>query len=108
MRSNRVMLIGYVASDLSATKSKSGNRRVVIRMATHYLQRNHHGEKLWQTVWHDVVAWDNTAEYAERNFVKGSKVMVDGSLQYRTYADKTGHRRYITQIKAHSLMNLDR
>jgi len=108
MKSNRVMLIGYVASDLSVTESKNGDKRVAIRIATHYPRKNRQGEKVWQTVWHDVVAWDSTAEYAERNFVKGSKIMVDGSVRYGTYSDYAGHTRYVTQIKAHSLMNLDR
>jgi single-strand DNA-binding protein len=108
MKSNHIILIGYVAKDLFVTESKNGCRRVAIRMSTHYPRKNELGEKIWQTVWHDVVAWGNTAEYAERNFVKGSKIMVDGSVQYRTYADYTGHTRYVTQIRAHSMMNLDR
>jgi single-strand DNA-binding protein len=108
MNNNRVSLIGYVASDLYSTTLEKGTRRVAIRMATHYTQKTSTGEKVHHTVWHDIVAWNSTAEYAERSFVKGSKIMVDGCIEYRTYPDKTGHTRYITQIKAHSLMNLDR
>ncbi len=108
MNANRVLLIGYVGKDLSATKLETGSKRVGIRIATHYSHKTPGGEKIDHTVWHDIVAWDSTAEYAERSFVKGSKIMVDGSIEYRTFPDKSGHIRYITQIKAHSLMNLDR
>ncbi len=108
MNANRVLLIGYVAKDLSATKLETGSKRVGIRIATHYFHKTPEGEKKGHTVWHDIVAWNSTADYAERNFVKGSKIMVDGSIEYRTFPDKSGHIRYITQIKAHSLMNLDR
>ena len=108
MKNNQVQLIGYVGKDLSSTTLPGGDRRIAIRVATHYSGLDKNGEKIYFTTWHEVTAWNNVAEYAERNFVKGSKIMVDGSIEYRTYADKTGHTRYYTQIKAHSLMNLDR
>lgn len=108
MKANHVLLIGYVGQDLATQKLSNESKRVAIRMATHYSHKNKQGEKVDHTVWHNIVAWDGTAEYAERSFVKGSKIMVDGSIEYRVFADKSGHTRYITQIKAHSLMNLDR
>lgn len=108
MKGNRVLLIGYVGQELVTLKLRNGCTRVAIRMATHYSHKNQEGERIDHTVWHDVVAWNGTAQYAERSFVKGSKIMVDGSIEYKTYPDSTGHTRYITQIKAHSLMNLDR
>jgi len=108
MKANSVILIGYVGKDLITRNLENGSKRVALRIATHYAKKDSHGEKLYLTVWHDVVAWDRTAEYAERNLVKGSRIMVDGSIAYRTYPDKQKHIRYVTQITAHSLMNLDR
>jgi single-strand DNA-binding protein len=102
------MLIGFVGSHLNSKKMENGSKRVAIRMATHFYQKNEMGEKNYQTVWHDVVAWDKVADFAERNLVKGSRIMVDGSITYRTYPDKTGHLRYVTLITADSVMNLDR
>lgn len=102
------MLIGYIGQNLSSTQTKKGDKRVMLRVATHYAKKTDSGEKQWLTVWHDVIAWNNTAVFAERNFVKGSKIMVDGSITYRTYEDLTGHTRYVTEITAHSLQNLDR
>lgn len=108
MNNNRVLLIGYVGKDLSAKKLENGTKRIVIRIATHHQRKNETGEKTYCTIWHDVVAWNHIAEIAERSFVKGSKIMVEGSIEYRTYPDNTDHIRYVTQIRATSLMNLDR
>lgn len=108
MKGNRVLLIGYVGQHLASTKSEKGNHRVGIRMATHYDYKDEKGNKVDRTVWHDVVAWDGTAAYAERSFVKGSKIMVEGMIDYRQFKKRDGKMFYRTEIKALSLMNLDR
>ena len=108
MQGNKVILIGYVGQHLATKKLETGTKRVGIRMATHYKHTGKKGELIDHTVWHNIVAWDSTAEFAERSFVKGSKIMVEGSIDYRTFTGKNGNTVYLTQIKAHSLMNLDR
>ncbi len=108
MQNNLVRLIGYIGKDLSGTTVSTGQRRIQLRVATHYYTTQKEGTKEFHTVWHDVIAWGNTAEYAERSFVKGSKVMVEGSIEYLTYPDYSGHIRYIARVSAHSLVNLDR
>ena len=108
MKTNHVLLIGYVGADPVIKSTENGIKRAFIRVATHMIRKNEKGEKKWNTVWHDIVAWNTTAEYAERNFVKGSKILVDGHIEYRVYPDHTGHLRYLTQINANSIMNLDR
>lgn len=108
MKTNQVILLGYVGNDLSDVVTTSGKHKVNIRVATHFYDKLSDGSKKWYTVWHDIVAWDKTAKYAARNFVRGSKILVEGSICYRTYADYTGHIRYVTEIKASHLTNLDR
>lgn len=109
MKSNYVLLIGYVGLDIVMKTAGNGSKRVSLRVATHNGSRcNEKGEFVDETTWHDVVAWDKTAEYAERSFVRGSKLLVEGQIIYRMYADIHGHLRYVTQIKAYSLQNLDR
>lgn len=108
MQGNKVILIGYVGQHLASQKLENGSKRVGIRMATHYKHKGEKGQLIDHTDWHDIVAWEQTAEYAERSFVKGSKILVEGCIVYRTFLDKTGHTRYMTYIKAQSLMNLDR
>jgi single-strand DNA-binding protein len=108
MTNNHVRLIGYIGKHLSASTSLKGNRRLQMRIATHYATENTDGTRQFHTVWHDVIAWGSIAEWAEGSFVKGSRVLVEGSIEYHTYPDRAGHTRYITRIAAHSLLNLDR
>lgn len=108
MKANQVFLIGYVGTHLAAKKLENGKKKISIRMATHFPTKNEEGDKIDHTVWHDVIAWGDKADYAERTFVKGSKILVDGSIAYRTYPDYSGHIRYVTEIIVHSLTNLDR
>lgn len=108
MKTNCVTLIGYVGSNLITRQLPNGSIRTALRIATHETHTNEQGQRKWQTTWHDVVAWNGTARYAGSNFVKGSRLMVEGCITYRTYPDTAGHIRYITLITAHSLLNLDR
>jgi single-strand DNA-binding protein len=108
MNRNNVVLIGYVGRDLISSQAINGNKKISMRVATHHHSKNERGDKINHTVWHNVVAWEHIAEFALRSFVKGSKILVDGNIEYRVYPDKSGHLRYYTQIKANSLMNLDR
>jgi single-strand DNA-binding protein len=61
-----------------------------------------------QTTWHNVVAWDGQAEFALRNFVKGSKIMVEGRIVYGNFVGRDGQVRSTAHIRAQSLLNLDR
>lgn len=90
MHNNLVRLIGYIGKNLEAFTVSTGKRRLHLRVATHYYTIQSDGIKQYHTVWHDVVAWGQTAEFAERSFVKDSKIMVEGSIEYRTYQIKTG------------------
>ncbi|HSZ34526.1 MAG TPA: single-stranded DNA-binding protein [Puia sp.] len=108
MKNNVVQLTGYVGDSPKIFISKDGIKRAVIRVATHDEIKNDLDKTIYGTIWHEVIAWDKTADMAERSFVKGSHIMVWGSLSYRKYVDKTGILREIAEIKANSLNNLDR
>ena len=108
MKSNRVLLIGYIGNELQSAVAKNGSKRVGLRIATHYPGKSQSGEREFKTVWHDVVSWDSVADYAFSSLVKGSRVMVDGYINYTSFLDHKGHVRYMTQVIAHSVMNLDR
>lgn len=108
MHNNLIRLIGYIGKDLSAAKTTNGNNRVGLRVATHYSTADDKGQRVYHTVWHDVVAWGTVADFAERNFVKGSKVLVEGAMEYRIFPDSAGHIRYQARVSAFNLVNLDR
>lgn len=100
MTINRVTLVGYVGAHLTTQILKNGATRVALRVATH--ESNH------RTTWHNVAAYNDTAVYAAANFIKGSRIMVEGQLVYLPYPDTSGRMRYATMIHAKFLVNLDR
>jgi single-strand DNA-binding protein len=104
---NKVQLIGYVGKDPIISKTQKGK---VARMslATDSFFKNQNGKNVKITTWHEVIAWEKKAEEVENNFIKGSHMLVEGEIVYRTYLDLTGHTRYVTEITALTLMNLDR
>lgn len=108
MQGNRVQLYGYVGKHPAMKKLDNGTKRAGIRVATHYAYTNNKGERVYQTVWHNVVAWDAIAGYVESSFVPGSKILVEGMIDYRVFQNKDGNTMYLTQVKATSIVNLDR
>ena len=61
------------------------------------------GEKKESVEWVNVVVWDKLAENCSQYLSKGSKVLVEGKLKTRSYDDKSGVKRYVTEIQAHSV-----
>ena len=86
MTINRVTLVGCVGAHLTTKQLKNGATRVALRIATH--------ESNNRTTWHNVAAYNDTAAYAVANFVKGSRIMVEGQLTYLPYPDASGRRHY--------------
>ncbi|HZK63658.1 MAG TPA: single-stranded DNA-binding protein [Puia sp.] len=108
MRQNRVQLIGYVGDSPKIKMLDNGTKRATLKVATHYRRRRDNMRSASGTDWHWVIAWGSDAEFAERSFVRGSHILVEGSIIYREYADYTGSVRKITDIRAEELINLDR
>lgn len=105
---NKVQLIGYAGHEPQVKEFSSGSKKATLNLATHHPVKKQNGEREWITTWHKVIAWNERAEYLADNFIKGSHLMVEGSLIYRTYEDKQGHTRYVTEIRANFFVNLDR
>lgn len=105
---NKVQLIGYVGNEPTLFTAVNGSKKLTLRVATDQYFKKENGEPFKKTTWHDIVAWEKTAEIAAVDFSKGSHILVEGKINYRTYEDKNGHTRYVTEIKASTFMNLDR
>jgi len=100
---NRVQLIGHLGQNPEVKTLDGGRKMATIRLATSEVFTNAKGEKITETQWHNVVAWGKTAEIAEKYFAKGLNVLIDGKLVSRTYDDKEGNKRYITEVQANEL-----
>ena len=94
---NKVQLIGHVGQE-PEVKTINNKKVANITLATNDAYTNDKGEKVEQTEWHRLSAWGKTAEIIEKYVVKGKEIAVTGKLTYRSYDDKEGVKRYITEI----------
>ncbi len=101
---NTVQLIGRLGKDVNLTKFESGSIKASLTIATEDYYKNNKGEKVKDTQWHNVVAWGRMAQNMDAILAKGSEVMVKGKLCTRSYDDKDGNKRYITEVVAGEFM----
>jgi len=95
---NRVQLIGNVGNDPEIKNFDGGKKVAHLNIATNDSYKNEKGEKVEQTEWHRVVAWGKTAEIIEKFVTKGIQIALEGKLTNRSYDDKNGEKRYITEV----------
>ena len=95
---NRVQLIGNVGNDPEVKTFDGGKKVANLTIATNDSYRNEKGEKVEQTEWHRAVAWGKTAEIIEKYVTKGKEIALDGKLTHRSYDDKNGEKKYITEV----------
>ena len=103
---NKVQLIGNLGSNPEVVNLESGKKLVKFSIATNETYKNAQGEKVQDTQWHNIVAWNNTADIAEKYLTKGNEVAVEGKLVNRNYEDKEGIKRYVTEIVVNELVML--
>ena len=103
---NKVSLIGNLGNNPEVKVFESGKKMVRLSLATSENYKNTNGEKVEETQWHNLVAWGKTADIAEKYLQKGSELAIEGRLTYRSYEDKNGEKKYITEIIVNELMML--
>lgn len=95
---NKVQLIGHLGMD-PEVKSFENGKMLRISLATDASYKDKDGKKVQDTHWHTLVAWNKTAEIGEKLFKKGKQVAIEGSLVNRSYEDKEGVKRFITEVR---------
>ncbi len=103
---NKVQLIGNLGNAPEIITLDSGKKLAKFSIATNETYKNAQGEKITETQWHNVIAWNKTAEIVERYLEKGKEVAIEGKLTSRSYDDKEGNKRYITEIVVNELLML--
>jgi len=103
---NKVQLIGNLGNNPEIITLDSGKKLAKFSIATNETYKNSKGEKQTETQWHNVVAWNKTAEIIEKYLQKGSEVAVEGKLTSRSYDDKEGNKRYITEVVINEMLML--
>jgi single-strand DNA-binding protein len=103
---NRVTLIGNLGMDPEVKTIDSGKKVTHFSLATSDSYKNADGQKVNETTWHNIVAWNGLAETAGKYLKKGKEVAVEGRIVYRTYEDKKGITKNITEIVLTDLLLL--
>lgn len=112
MSLNKVMLIGNVGKDpevryLDGNNPNGGNTKVAtFTLATTERYRDRNGELRENTEWHNIVAWRNSADVAEKFIRRGTQVYIEGKLRTRSWNDQSGNKRYTTEIAVDNLQLL--
>ena len=106
--SNRVILIGNLGIDPQVRKFENGNAVARLSIATTESFKTKNGKWENKTTWHNVVAWNGQANYAERFLRKGNRVVVEGKLESRSYEDKDKKTHYVTEVIARDFMSLSK
>lgn len=115
MSLNKVMLIGNVGKDPEVryldgnNNPNSGSTKVAtFTLATTERYRDRNGELRENTEWHNIVAWRNSADVAEKYIRKGTQLYIEGKLRTRSWTDQTGNKRYTTEVTVDNLQLLGR
>jgi single-strand DNA-binding protein len=103
---NKVQLIGRLGQDPDIKTLESGKKVAHFTMATNENYKSADGTKTEETTWHSIVAWNGLAELASKYLKKGREVCIEGRISYRSYTDKNGMPKSVTEIVASDLVLL--
>ena len=106
MSVNKVILVGNLGKDPELKYTPSGAAVVTFSIATSERYKDRSGEQQEKTEWHNIVAWRQLAEICGKYLHKGKQVYIEGRLQHRSYDDRDGNKRYITEIVADQMQML--
>ena len=95
---NKVMLIGYAGADSEMKFTAAGIPVANFTLAVKEVYKNGDGEKKTNTLWIRCVAWRRWAEIAGEFVTKGKFLFVEGRLQLRSYEDREGKKRDVTEV----------
>lgn len=108
MSINKVILVGNVGKDPVVRYFDKGVAKATFPLATSETYTNQQGETITSTEWHNIVLWRALAEVAEKTIKKGTQVYIVGKIKTRSYVDKDGNNKYITEILADTMLVLEK
>jgi single-strand DNA-binding protein len=103
---NKVTLIGNLGMDPETRTTETGKKVTHFTLATNDGYKGSDGQRVKETTWHNIVAWNSLGEVAGKYLKKGKEVAVEGRIVYRSYEDKKGVTKNITEIVLNDLQLL--
>lgn len=95
---NKAILIGNLGRDPEMRYTPNGQAVTKFSIATTEKFKDKNGERQERTTWHNIVAWGRQAEVANEFLSKGKPVYIEGRIENRSYDDKDGNKRYISEV----------
>lgn len=103
---NKVILVGNLGKDPEVRFTPSGRAVAKFSIATTESWLDQENSRQERTEWHNIVVWGKQAESCGQYLAKGRQVFIEGGIRSRSYDDKEGNKRYITEIIAHRVQFL--
>ncbi len=101
---NKVILLGNLGRDPELKYTPSGSAVANFTIATNETWKDKEGQKQEHTEWHRVVVWGKLAEICGEYLHKGRQVYIEGSIRTRTYKDRDGNEKSVTEVKADNMV----
>ena len=105
---NKAILLGNLGKDPEIRRVDDGRAVANFSIATSESYKNNAGEKVTNSEWHNIVLWSPLAEIAENYLKKGSQVYIEGKISNRSYEDKEGVKKYISEVVGRDITLLGR
>ena len=105
---NKVQLIGRLGKDPEVQKFDGDNMVVRFPLATNESYKDKNGQLVESTEWHNIVAWRKLGQIAEQYIKKGMSIYVEGKIRSRSYDDKDGVKKYISEVVGREIKLLGR
>jgi single-strand DNA-binding protein len=103
MSVNKAILVGNLGKDPEVRFTGSGKAVCKFPLATTTSWNDAEGARQERTEWHNVIVWGKQGENCGKFLSKGRQVFVEGEIRSRSYDDKDGNKRYITEIVAQNV-----
>jgi single-strand DNA-binding protein len=100
MSVNKAILIGNLGKDPEVRFTSTGRAVARFPIATSEVWTDAEGNRQERTEWHNIIVWGKQGETCGQYLAKGRQVFVEGSIRTRNYDDKSGIKRYVTEIVA--------
>jgi single-strand DNA-binding protein len=100
---NKVILVGHVGKDPEVRYIDNGAAVAQFSLATNETYKDKTGNRVEKTEWHNIVLWRGLAEVVEKYVKKGDQLYIEGKIRTRSYDDKDGNKKYITEIVADTM-----
>lgn len=109
MAVNKAIILGFLGQDPKIDTLNTGVKVASFSVAT--TEKGYTAQNGTQvpdkTEWHNIIAWGKLADIAGSWLKKGSRVYLEGKMRTRSYDDKNGVKRYVTEIQAENIQLLD-